>query len=147
VSRIVERLAAADVPLLIDSITVMAGALSRAAGNRNTREILGSIETTLKTVDVALGRLTTIADSVAASLGPVKAQFDSTTRAVRGTLDAATNALGDFDPAAIAESPAMIRTEEAMLELTRAARAFRELAQAIERNPSILLRGRDGGVR
>lgn len=147
ISRIVERLAQADVPLLIDSLTAMAGALSRAAGTLNTREVLESVDRTLTLVDGALSQLTELTDSIGNSLGPIVAQFDSTARAVRNTLDSTSGTLADLSGSLDPRGPVFVRAEEAMLELARAARAFQELAQTLERNPSILLRGREGGER
>lgn len=145
ISRIIERLTEADVPLLIDSLTTMAGALSRAAGTLNTREVLESVDRTLDAVDRALVELATLADSIGASLGPIVAAVDSTARSARASLDAMSGTLGDVSRATDPGGPMFVRTEEAMAELARAARAFRELVEAIERNPSMLLRGREGG--
>ncbi len=43
------------------------------------------------------------------------------------------------------ESPVFVEFERAMMELSAASRALRELADYLERNPSALVRGRPGG--
>jgi paraquat-inducible protein B len=145
VSRIIERLSAADVPLLIDSITTMAGALYRTAETLNTSRVLETTQRTLKGVEQALSEITHLVASVDAGLAPLGAQFDSTARSVRSTLVSAEVTLADLRATTGPDGALMLRTEEALLEVTRAARRFRELVEAIDRNPSILLRGREDG--
>jgi paraquat-inducible protein B len=65
-------------------------------------------------------------------------QLDETLANVNTVLDGVG---GILEP----ESPIFVQFERAMIDLSGASRALRDLADYLERNPSALIRGRPGG--
>jgi paraquat-inducible protein B len=142
VTAIVEKLAQADVPGLIDSAAAMAGALTRAADAFRTTDVVKSTQASLAEVNVTLKELREFLAQTESRLVSTSGQMDSTAQRLRATLDQASATLEALQLSMGPDAPAVIRMEEAMAELAAASRAFRELAQELERNPSGIVRGR-----
>jgi paraquat-inducible protein B len=142
VTAIVEKLAQADVPGLIDSAAAMAGALTRAADAFRTTDLINSTQASLTEINTTLAELRTFLTTAETRLSSTSGQMDSTAQRVRNTLDRASEALDAIRLSLGPEAPVVVRMEEAMAELAAASRAFRDLAQELERNPSGIVRGR-----
>ena len=72
-------------------------------------------------------------------------QATSTLQKLEGTLEEMGSTLTGVGEVIEPESPLLVRFERAMIDLSEASRALRELADYLERNPSSLVRGRPGG--
>ena len=142
ITAIVEKLAQADVPGLIDSAAAMAGALTRAADAFRTTDLVNSTQASLAEMNRTLAELRDFLTTAETRLSSTSGQMDSTAQRLRSTLDRASEALDAIRLSLGPEAPAVVRMEQAMAELAAASRAFRELAQELERNPSGIVRGR-----
>lgn len=142
ITQIVEKLALADVPGLIDSAAAMAGSLTRAADAFRTTDLINSTQTSLAEINTTLKDLRAFLATAETHLASTSGQMDSTAQRLRSTLDRASDALDAIRMSLGPEAPVVVRMEEAMAELAAASRAFRELAQELERNPSGVVRGR-----
>jgi len=142
VTRIVEKLAQADVPGLIDSAAAMAGAVTRAANAFRTDDLINSTQASLAEINTTLVELREFLTQAETRMASTSGQVDSTAQALRVTLDQATQTLEAVRLSLGPDAPAVIRMEQAMAELAAASRAFRELAIEFERNPSGPIRGR-----
>jgi paraquat-inducible protein B len=93
------------------------------------RQSSEQLQRTLASADTMIGRLTPEAQEAVAEL--------------RRTLQAAQATLGRFDASVTnADAPLQRSASQALLELQRAARALRLLADDLQRNPESLLRGK-----
>lgn len=111
----------------------------------NLREITGQEEWR----DAARNLNAAIAD-LRGALGAVEASVLPATEDLRNAMQTAEQGmerfrevvdnLGDFTNP---RSPGMLRAQNAMVELERAARAIRELAEEIQRQPGTLIKGRE----
>ena len=142
ITAIVEKLAQADVPGLIDSAAAMAGALTRAADAFRTTDLVNSTQASLAEINTTLAELRNFLATAETRLSSTSGQMDSTAQRLRSTLDRASEALDAIRLSLGPEAPVVVRMEQAMAELAAASRAFRELAQELERNPSGIVRGR-----
>jgi paraquat-inducible protein B len=142
ITQIVEKLALADVPGLIDSAAAMAGSLTRAADAFRTTDLVNSTQASLAEINTTLKDLREFLANAETRLTSTSGQMDSTAQRLRVTLDRASEAMDAIRISLGPEAPVVVRLEQAMAELAAASRAFRELAQELERNPSGIVRGR-----
>ena len=85
--------------------------------------------------------------SVDSSLVPIRDGVLATAQQTTSAMQELESTLQDVGAALEPTSPASVRFEEAMQELSAASRALRDLAEYLERNPSSILRGKPGGTQ
>lgn len=98
----------------------------------------------------AAGNLNAAITDLRAAMGAVEASVLPATEDLRNAMQAAEQGMERFQDVAgnLADftnprSPAMLRVQNTMVELERAARAIRELAEEIQRQPGALIKGRE----
>jgi len=150
-SRVLAKILALDLEGLVADLRKAASGVGSAAGTIDRAaatfdRVGGTLPPTLQRADEALAAIRDAARSLESTLPPVAAdarlalqrlssaleRLDESIRAVRATLE----------PGA----PVPVRLEEALREVGQAARSIRQLADAIERNPSEVIRGRAEGT-
>ena len=89
--------------------------------------------------------LRTLIASVDSALVPVTEEIVATSARAATTMGRFEATLDEVGTLVEPESPAFVRFERAMLDLSAASLALRNLADYLERNPSALVRGRPGG--
>jgi ABC-type transporter Mla subunit MlaD len=136
-------------------VNVASEAFEKIGGLAGSPELSGAIERLPETVDrlnATIGDLQALLVRVDSTLTPMSEGVRQTTEQATSTMEQLQATLGDvgvvlegvggvIEP----ESPLFIRFERAMMDLSEASRALRDLAEFLERNPSALVRGRPGG--
>lgn len=130
---------------LVNVATQALGQLGELAGSPELAASVRRLPATLDGLNAAVGDLQALLVRVDSSLVPMS-------EGVRRTSDQATATLGELETTLAGmnglidpEAPALVQFERAMLDLSAASRALRDLADYLERNPSALIRGRPGG--
>jgi paraquat-inducible protein B len=99
------------------------------------------LEPIAKDLQGSLKKLDRLLESIDAKTLP---EFDKTVTGLRDTLAVAQRLLTNTDQTLLGkDAPAQQELRDALLEITRAARAVRVLADYLERNPGALIRGKD----
>jgi paraquat-inducible protein B len=96
---------------------------------------IARLETTLKSV----GELS---DDFSAKIDPLARSVETTAKQAGEALRAATKTMQHTNTVLQPDSPVMFRLGRSLEDLSEAARAIRRLAEDLERNPSVLLRGK-----
>jgi paraquat-inducible protein B len=124
------------------ALVASAQAVERLAGAPEIRAALVGIPGATEQFGLTLGEIRLLSERLGGAVGPLEAQLGATTaeavlalQAVRETMEAARAATGT-------DAGLGFRVEEALVSLTRAADAIRQLVTAIEQDPGTLLRGR-----
>jgi len=99
--------------------------------------LVGDVSTTMASV-------ATLAEHLDAEVVPVSRELRNTLAVARGAFDQAESALAGLDSTLAPQAPERAALRQALQELTAAARAVRILAEALELQPEMLLKGRQG---
>lgn len=127
-----------DVGTLASS-PALAAAIERLPGTIDRLDAtVGSLQELLVRVDSAVVPVTEGVRRTTEQTTAAMRQLEATLAEVGVVLD---DVGGTFEP----ESPVLVEFERAMIELSGASRALRDLADYLERNPSAVIRGRPGG--
>jgi paraquat-inducible protein B len=102
---------------------------------RKLEDTIEELETTLKSV----GELS---DQVSAKIDPVMKSIEVTAKDAGEAMRAATQTMQKTNTVLQPDSPLMYQLGRSLDDLSEAARAVRRLAEDLERNPSMLLRGK-----
>ena len=128
-----------DVRGIVDDLAATAKALREIVDSpelgeapRAVRDTLGSVQQTLKAIEASFANADEAVDAI-------RAAAQDTTRLQTELVQTLESAQGLMDPRA----PLVVQLQATLQEIGSAARSLRTLADALERDPSALLRGRD----
>ena len=145
ISELVAKLSSLDADSLIGSLTNTITGIEALVTHPGLTDAAGQLPGTLASARRALAsvsRLMAGADSV---VGPVGQDVQRTVERADSAMVALEQTLQQTRVLLEAEGVTATRLNEALYEIGAAARAFRSLAETLDRNPSALLRGKDYG--
>ncbi len=147
--KLADRLKEIDFKSLIDSLQHVANGVDTLVSSPGMKETIDRLPTTLKTVDTAFSQMTTTLASVdklsndaRAHLGPAATSLQTAGKDLAETLRSAKATLDDVATLLDPGSPLLIEAQQAMTDASAAAFAIRRFAEELERNPSVVLRGK-----
>jgi paraquat-inducible protein B len=138
--EILDRLQRIDVEKLVASASAALDAVRELASSDEIRATLASLDRTLASVQQLSASLDRSVGPLASSVQQTAERAQALEAELRRTL-ASTRSL--IEPG----SPLAVELQAALAEVSGAARAMRSLAEALERDPSSLVRGRGERTR
>lgn len=145
IKRVNEMLAAVDVPEINRSVVASAHAVERLADAKEIRAALAEVPALTAQFKGTLAGMQVVADKLAASIDPLKLKLEGTNSEVVLTLKAMQKTMDDTRGFISPDRGIGYQMEGAMASLKAAADALKALAQSLERNPDMLLRGKPPG--
>ena len=135
VTELINKLATVDIGRLIDTASETLESLHVLAGSPGLRAALESLDPTLQSVKTAAASVQGLATHLDGDVGPLVKSLSATAQQADGTL---TSVRTLIEPG----SPLAYQLARTLTDLAEAARAFRGLATELERNPSVIIRGK-----
>ncbi|MDH3269898.1 MAG: MlaD family protein [Gemmatimonadota bacterium] len=151
---IIAELGAVQLDALVNVAAEAFGDVGALAGSPELSAAIERLPETIDRLNATVGDLQALVIRVDSSLTPMSEGVRQTTERATSAMERLETTLQDvgvvvegvgdvLEP----ESPVFVQFERAMIDLSDATRALRNLADYLERNPSALLRGRPGGDR
>lgn len=151
---IIADLGAVPLDSLVNVATTAFAELGTLASSPALEEALEGLPSTIRRLDATVGDLQSLLVRVDSAVVPMTEGVTRTTDQATATMRRLETTLAEVDVALdgvsgtlAPEAPMFVEFERAMIELSSASRALRDLADYLERNPSALVRGRPGGDR
>ncbi len=135
-------LAAINMPEINRSVVASAHAVERLADAKEIRGALVQVPMLITRFDSTLASMQVVADKLAASIDPLRLQISGTNSEVALTLKTMRQTMEDTRGFLSTDSGIGFQMEGAMASMKAAADALKALAQTLERNPDMLLRGK-----
>lgn len=156
IEKISEQLQSLPLDKILKDITSALSSINKIVSSPDTIETIRSLNKTMKTVDELARnineKLQPLADNTNRTLGSIDAlarNINSNVQPLaentRSTLLDAQKALHEIETLLNEDSTQIYNLNIALEEIVSAARSLRNFAEAIERQPEILLRGRSTG--
>jgi paraquat-inducible protein B len=142
---IIADLGAVQLDALVNVATEAFGEIRTLAGSPEMTAAVDRLPETVDRLNETVMSLQELLAKVDSSLTPMSEGVRRTTEQATSTMERLETTLDAVGGMLEPSSPALVQFERAMTELSGASRALRELAEYLERNPSALIRGRDGG--
>jgi phospholipid/cholesterol/gamma-HCH transport system substrate-binding protein len=143
------KLKDANIEGLVKNLGSAVDGMDRLVNSPKLKETLDTLPQIARNLDGAITRLETtltsvgeLSDDFSAKIGPLTKSVETTAKAAGEALRAATSTMQHTNTVLQPDSPIMFRLASSLQDLSEAARAIRRLAEDLERNPSILLRGK-----
>lgn len=127
---------------LVDSATAALDGVNEIVQSPGLRAAVDNLGGTMERLETALASVETLADDTRAEVGPLGRSLRQAGERAGAALEQATETLESVNAALAPDSAFAYDVRRALQELVWAARAIRELADYVERNPSALLRGK-----
>jgi paraquat-inducible protein B len=150
-SRVLSKILALDLEGLVVDLRKAASGVGRAAGTIDRAAATfdragGALPSTLERMEEALAAIRDAARSLESSVPGVAANARAALQRLTSALDRLDESIRAVRATLEPGAPVPVRLEEALREVGQAARSIRQLADAIERNPSEIIRGRAEGT-
>lgn len=139
----IAELRAMKLPELVDSGTEFFDALNRKIESPQVQKLLDDLDPTLQNVNATLASFRKAADNLDENLGAVRADLGATSESAEKALAAASATLNTAKSVLEPGSPMSYQLTRTLEEVAAAARAIRNFAEYLDRNPGALLRGRE----
>lgn len=140
VRRVLERLEKIDFDELTDNLEETVASLNKLLSSPVIEETIASLDETLTSVR-------RLSDTATAEIEPLVDSFTGTSDRARQTLEELEATLKSTRSVLAPDSPLAYQLARTLEEFSLAARSVRDLANTLERNPSVLLRGREAEGR
>jgi paraquat-inducible protein B len=142
-NELMAKLTAVDADTIIASLTHAITSLDDLVSNPGFAEAAQRLPETLRSAQQSMetmGRLFADADS---TVEPLRAQLLQTAAHADSSMLALQQTLRETQSLLAAEGVTSTRLNEALYEISATMRAFRSLAETLDRNPGALVRGKD----
>jgi phospholipid/cholesterol/gamma-HCH transport system substrate-binding protein len=138
-SRLVTRIQQIDIERLVGSLQETVDGLKRITNSPGVQHAADSLDETVHTLNEAAASVRTLANNLDRTL---PASLRTTSENASTALREAQGALGGVRTLVDPEGPLAFRIARTLDDLSGAARAVRDLAEYLDRNPSAVVRGR-----
>jgi paraquat-inducible protein B len=142
---IIAELGAVQLDSLVSVATAALTEFGALASKPELEAALDELPGTIRGLNASLDEARTLVADLDASLEPVRDELVQTSAQATSTMLRFESTLDALDGVLEPRSPVFVRFEKAMMDLSAASYALRNLADYLERNPSALVRGRPGG--
>ncbi len=148
-AKFLAKLDEADITGMVTSLRSAIDGLDRMLNSPNLKETLESLPGAVDgikdvTVDArtALDSIRKLSDNLDSNLGGLSSNVRATTADAREALRAATATLEQIQAVLKPDAPLLYSVNRSLTDLSAAARAIRRASEELERDPSVLLRGK-----
>jgi len=143
------KLKEANIQGLVENLDSAVAGIDQLVNSPKLKETLDTLPDIALKLDGAIARLETtlksvgeLSDDFSAKIDPLARSVETTAKQAGEALRAATKTMQHTNTVLQPDSPVMFRLGRSLEDLSEAARAIRRLAEDLERNPSVLLRGK-----
>ncbi len=142
ITKIVEELGKADLPGLIRSFTQTAQNVSTFINSPDLKAAVNQLGQAERSLTQASDSITLVANKLNSEVGPLGESLTRSSRQAGEALHQVQLTLARVQHTVEPESPLNYQLTQTLQDLSSAAIAVHQLADMLERNPSVLVRGR-----
>jgi len=143
IAGLFDKLEDLDLQAVIDATEGTLVAITDFVEDPEVRELTESLDETLANLDATMASFRGVAEEISANVTTVSASAGRRADQLETVLTETENTLVALQGALDPESPLTIQLGLTLAEFGRAARALAALADALEQNPSAVIRGRE----
>jgi len=130
------QLSQLDLKHLNENLVRITEDIKTVTGDENWKDVPRNVSAAIKDLNEAIAKINE-------AVGPLTENVDKAVQAAERSLVKVEEAAGGVADFTNPRSPAMLRMQNALLELERAARSIRELAEDLQRQPGTLIKGKE----
>ncbi len=141
-TKVVEELGKVDIPTVFKSLSQTAQGVNNFVNSTDLKNSVDQLGMAAKNLSEAALSIRVLADKVDTEVGPLGDSLTKSSKAAGEALKQMQLTLAGVQRAVEPESPLTYQINQTLQDLSSAANAVHQLADMLERNPSVLVRGR-----
>jgi paraquat-inducible protein B len=140
--KLMNQLDKVQLDQLVVTATQALAAVRDLAASSDLRESVASLKATEESLDKTSESIRTLTVHLDRQIEPLGTTVQATARNTDATLKATQATLARLDDTLRPDAPLLYQANRTLVDLSQAARAIRQLAEYLERNPDAIVRGR-----
>ena len=140
--KLMDQLDKVHLDQLVVTATQALAAVRNLATSEDLKESLASLKQTGQSLDRTSESIRTLTVHLDREIGPMGASIQTTAQNADATFKKTQLTLAHLDDTLRPDAPLLYQANHTMVDLSEAARAIRQLAEYLERNPDAFVRGR-----
>jgi phospholipid/cholesterol/gamma-HCH transport system substrate-binding protein len=140
--KLMNQLDKVQIDQLVVTATQALAAVRDLAASQDLKDSVASLKATEESLDRTSESVRTLTAHLDREIGPIGASLQTTTREADATFKKSQVTLGRLDDTLRPDAPLLFQVNHTLVDLSEAARAIRQLAEYLERNPDAIVRGR-----
>jgi paraquat-inducible protein B len=140
--KLMNQLDKVQVDKLVVTATQALAAVRDLAASQNLKDSIASLKETGQSLNRTSDSVRALTAHLDREIGPMGASLQITARNADATFKKTQVTLNRLDDTLRPDAPLLYQTSHALVDLSEAARAIRQLAEYLERNPDAIVRGR-----
>jgi paraquat-inducible protein B len=140
--KLMDQLDKVHVDKLVVTATQALAAVKDLAESQNLKESIASLKETGQSLNKTSESIRTLTVHLDRQIGPLGTSLQMTARNADATFKKTQVTLDRLDDTLRPNAPLLYQANHTLVDLSEAARAIRQLAEYLERNPDAIVRGR-----
>jgi paraquat-inducible protein B len=140
--KLMHQLDKVEVDKLVTTATQALAAVRDLASSQDLKESIASLKETGQSLNQTSQSIRTLTVHLDREVGPLGASMQTTARNADAAFKQTQVTLGHINDTLGPEAPLLFQANHTLVDLSAAARALRNLAEYLERNPDAIVRGR-----
>jgi paraquat-inducible protein B len=140
--KLMDQLNNVQLDQLVVTATQALAAVRDLADSQDMKDSLASLKATGQSLDRTSESVRTLTVHLDHEIGPMGVSLQTTARNADATFKKTQSTLDRLDDTLRPDAPLLYQANHTLVDLSEAARAIRQLAEYLERNPDAIVRGR-----
>jgi paraquat-inducible protein B len=140
--KLMDQLDKVKIDQLVVTATQALAAVRDLAASEDLKDSIVSLKETGQSLNRTSESIRTLTAHLDREIGPISTSLEMTARNADTTFKRTQVTLGRFDDTLRPDAPLLYQANHTLVDLSEAARAIRQLAEYLERNPGAIVRGR-----
>lgn len=134
-----------DVDEIVTSLRATLDGMNALLTNEGLQRLPENVDIVVDNLDVTLRSVRDLAAAIESSIDPLEQRVAQAAERTETSMVQVDETMASLEEVVAPDAPLVVGLVSTMTELEEAARALRRVSELIERDPSILVRGRDTG--
>jgi len=145
VRELADRFADVDLEEIFTAVRATLDGVNELVTDAELQGLAGNVNRLVLDVDETVGSIQDLVAAVDTTVGPLGDRFSTTAERAEASMEGIDQTMDALEAVLEPDSPLILGLVSTLEELELAARSLRRVAELVERDPAILLRGRDSG--
>jgi paraquat-inducible protein B len=145
IRELADRFSDVDLEEIFTAMRATLDGIEELVTDEELQQVAANVNTLVVTVDETVAGIQGLVAAVDTTVGPVKEDFSNAARRAEMSMQEIDETMDALEAVLEPDSPLILGLVQTLEELQLTARSLRRVAELVDRDPSILVRGRDTG--
>ena len=143
--ELADRFAGVDVEAVLDALRSTLDGANDLLNDPALQDLAGTLDEVAVNLDGTIVAVRELVERVDTSMGPVQAELTAAAERAERSMEQLDETMQSLEAVVRPDAPVVVGLVQTLEELELAARSLRRVSEIIERDPSVLVRGRASG--